>query len=150
MPLVVRLMRFSSQTAREATINVRCASTNAENITRPVDEVAAPSECAPLVWNDGTGTTLQAVRLTLRRWDVHSVADTPSLPYWRIKDMDKAVRDKGKSIYAWCFECATAKVVRERSCMLGNPLELKGWICDECLWVLRKRSVDVSTVIEDT
>ncbi|KAF3023313.1 hypothetical protein E8E15_006833 [Penicillium rubens] len=68
-----------------------------------------------------------------------------------VKDIGKAVRDKRKFIYAWCLECATAKVVMERSCMPEKPLELTGWICDECLLeIFRKSSVDVSTVIEDT
>ncbi|KAJ6178827.1 hypothetical protein N7519_009288 [Penicillium mononematosum] len=86
-----------------------------------------------------------------RRYPIPRLLAKYGLLIHSVKDLDKAVRDKGKFIYAWCFECATAKVVRERSCMLGKPLELKGWICDECLReILRKRSVNVSTVIEDT
>ncbi|KAJ6133254.1 hypothetical protein N7471_008469 [Penicillium samsonianum] len=49
-----------------------------------------------------------------------------------VKDLAKAVRDNGKFIYAWCWECDTAKVAMKRSCMLGEPLELKDWACRQC------------------
>ncbi|KAJ5192539.1 hypothetical protein N7449_008681 [Penicillium cf. viridicatum] len=49
-----------------------------------------------------------------------------------VKDFGKAVRDNEKFIYAWCCECDTAKVVMNRTCMLGEPLGLTDWVCDRC------------------
>lgn len=50
----------------------------------------------------------------------------------RVKDITKAVRGNGKFIYAWCYECDTAKEVIGESCIRVEPLELTGWVCDQC------------------
>ncbi|OQD96823.1 hypothetical protein PENSOL_c014G10664 [Penicillium solitum] len=50
----------------------------------------------------------------------------------RVKDITKAVRGNGKFIYAWCYECDTAKEVIGESCIRAEPLELTGWVCDQC------------------
>ena len=57
-----------------------------------------------------------------------------------VKDLSEAVRGRGKFIYAWCRKCNTAKVVMEQSCM--KPLELAGWVCDECREALERAASD--------
>ncbi|KAL4863932.1 hypothetical protein BDV12DRAFT_20493 [Aspergillus spectabilis] len=49
-----------------------------------------------------------------------------------VKDLNRAIENKGTWIYAWCSACASAKEYVERDCARGMPPELRDWICERC------------------
>ncbi|KAK6810540.1 hypothetical protein RU639_013716 [Aspergillus parasiticus] len=50
-----------------------------------------------------------------------------------VRDLHRALVDKGTWIYAWCSECFTAKKLVERSCARGMPPEVTDWKCLRCI-----------------
>ena len=45
----------------------------------------------------------------------------------------KAVEDRGRWTYAWCYDCGKAQQYMERGCARGAPDALDQWKCESCV-----------------
>ncbi|KAL4984192.1 hypothetical protein BDW68DRAFT_21306 [Aspergillus falconensis] len=55
-----------------------------------------------------------------------------------VKDLHRAIENRGMWIYAWCSVCSAAKEFTTRDCARGTPPELRGWTCESCVEELQK------------
>jgi len=50
-----------------------------------------------------------------------------------VSGLMNAVQDRGRWIYAWCYDCGSARQYMERECVRGAPDALSQWKCETCI-----------------
>ncbi|KAH7078630.1 hypothetical protein BKA63DRAFT_506815 [Paraphoma chrysanthemicola] len=50
-----------------------------------------------------------------------------------VGDVRQAAEDRGRWIYAWCYDCGKARRCMQRECAQGAPPLLERWKCEECV-----------------
>lgn len=49
-----------------------------------------------------------------------------------VGNLKRAVEERGRWIYAWCYECSRAEELMERECARGAPEPVSQWTCEGC------------------
>ncbi|KAH7073148.1 hypothetical protein FB567DRAFT_537168 [Paraphoma chrysanthemicola] len=50
-----------------------------------------------------------------------------------VGDVRQAAEDRGRWIYAWCYDCGKARRCMQRECAQGAPPQMERWKCEECV-----------------